>query len=70
MSTETVNHPKDVVKEEEELDLRIIRIEPARRRLGLSIKQVADEEYAAATAAVERPEKSDFEDVFDTDRQG
>ena len=70
ISTETVNHPKDVVKEEEQLDLRIIRIEPERRRLGLSIKQVNEEEYVAATAAVERREKLKVDDSVDEDHQG
>ena len=37
-----VNHPKDVVKEGDTLTLRVIKIEPTRRRLGLSLKQVSD----------------------------
>ncbi len=67
ISTETVNHPKDVVNEDDQLDLRIIRIEPERRRLGLSMKQVNNEEYVAATAAAERPQQSNTEDVADMD---
>lgn len=34
-----VNHPKEVVSEGEEYDLRIIRIDTDKRRLGLSLKQ-------------------------------
>ncbi|GIV77196.1 MAG: 30S ribosomal protein S1 [Litorilinea sp.] len=34
-----VNHPKEVVAEGEEYDLRIIRIDTDRRRMGLSLKQ-------------------------------
>jgi small subunit ribosomal protein S1 len=34
-----VNHPKDVVSEGDVYDLRIIRIEGDKRRLGLSLKQ-------------------------------
>ena len=41
-----VNHPKEVVKEGDTLPMRIIRIDPARRRMGLSLKRVADEDYA------------------------
>lgn len=37
-----VSHPKNVVKEGDELTVRIIRIEPERRRLGLSLKRVHD----------------------------
>jgi len=34
-----VNHPKEVVSEGEEYDLRIIRIDTDKRRMGLSLKQ-------------------------------
>ncbi|MDQ3248624.1 MAG: S1 RNA-binding domain-containing protein [Chloroflexota bacterium] len=34
-----VNHPKEVVTEGEEYDLRIIRIDTEKRRMGLSLKQ-------------------------------
>lgn len=40
-----IQHPKEVVKEGETLQLRVIRIDAARRRLGLSLKR-AGEEYA------------------------
>jgi small subunit ribosomal protein S1 len=39
-------HPKDVVKEGDVLTLRVIRIDPTRRRLGLSLKKASDAEYA------------------------
>ncbi len=35
-----IKHPKEVVQEGQELELKIIRIEPERRRLGLSLKQL------------------------------
>lgn len=41
-----VTHPKEVVKEGDHLSLRIIRIDPSRRRMGLSLKRVAEEAYA------------------------
>ncbi|HIC90235.1 MAG TPA: S1 RNA-binding domain-containing protein, partial [Anaerolineae bacterium] len=41
-----INHPREVVKEGDTLQLRIIRIEPERRRMGLSLRQVPDEAYA------------------------
>lgn len=40
-----VGHPKEVVSEGDVVTLRIIRIEPDRRRLGLSLKRVDSEEY-------------------------
>lgn len=39
LSDRVVNHPKEVVKEGDVLSLRIIKMEPERRRLGLSVKQ-------------------------------
>lgn len=39
-----IGHPREVVSEGEELNLRIIRIEVERRRMGLSLKQALPEE--------------------------
>jgi small subunit ribosomal protein S1 len=39
-----INHPRDVVREGDQVKLRILRIEPERRRMGLSLKQVEEEE--------------------------
>ncbi len=39
-----INHPSEVVAEKQELELRIIRIDTEKRRMGLSLKQVAPEE--------------------------
>lgn len=38
-----VNHPKEVLKEGDEITVRIIRIDPDRKRIGLSIKGIDDE---------------------------
>jgi small subunit ribosomal protein S1 len=46
LSTGRVNHPQDIVHEGEKHVMRIIRIDPKRRRMGLSLKRVADPEYA------------------------
>jgi small subunit ribosomal protein S1 len=46
LSDGRVNHPKDVVQEGEKHVMRIIRIDPERRRMGLSLKRVADPTYA------------------------
>ena len=46
LANHRVTHPREVVKEGEELKLRIVRIDPARKRMGLSLKRVDDEAYA------------------------
>ncbi len=46
LSDKHITHPKEVVKEGEEVTLRIIRIDARRRRMGLSLKRVNDPEYA------------------------
>ena len=40
-----VTHPREVVKPRETLTLRIIRIDPQRRRMALSLKQVPEDGY-------------------------
>jgi small subunit ribosomal protein S1 len=46
LANHRVTHPREVVKEGDTLNLRIIRIDPARRRMGLSLKRATEEEYA------------------------
>ncbi|NPA26162.1 MAG: S1 RNA-binding domain-containing protein [Chloroflexi bacterium] len=46
ISHRRIEHPKEVLHEGEEVTLRIIRIEPERRRIGLSIKKVDSLAYA------------------------
>ena len=45
LSDKRVNHPKEVVQEGQWLTLRVIRVEPDKRRLGLSLKRVTHGEY-------------------------
>src|SRR6478735_3320947 len=42
LTDERITHPKQVVKEGDELILRIIRIDPQRRRMGLSLRRALD----------------------------
>ena len=44
LSTGMIGHPREAVREGEELRLKILRIEPDRRRLGLSLKEAQAEE--------------------------
>ena len=46
LSDGRVNHPQEVVREGEKHVMRIIRIDAKRRRMGLSLRRVADPEYA------------------------
>jgi small subunit ribosomal protein S1 len=66
LSNQRVAHPGDVVKEGEELKLKIISLDSERHRLGLSLKQ-ADERPAAAgvaapASASPSPSPARFED--------
>ena len=45
LSDERIEHPSEVVEEEQELTLRVIRVEPARQRLGLSLRRVKEEQH-------------------------
>lgn len=46
LSEQRVNHPKEVVREGEVVTLRIIKIDPERRRIGLSLRKVDSAAYA------------------------
>jgi small subunit ribosomal protein S1 len=42
LSYNMVNHPKEVVQEGDVLTLKILKIEPERKRLALSLKQAEE----------------------------
>lgn len=44
LTDRAINHPSEVVQGGDDVTLRIIRIEPERRRIGLSLRQVDSEE--------------------------
>ena len=46
LSEQRVGHPKEVVKEGDTLTLRVIKIEPERHRIGLSLRKVDSPAYA------------------------
>jgi small subunit ribosomal protein S1 len=52
MSEDRVDHPRAVVKPNDHVMVRIIRIDPEQRQLGLSLKQVASEKYLEADLAL------------------
>jgi small subunit ribosomal protein S1 len=65
LADEPVTHPRDVVSEGDDLEVRILRIEPERRRLGLSVKQVPDDLYRPEADRV-REEAESFEEIFES----
>ena len=44
LSVRMITHPREVVGEGDDVSVKILRIEPERRRLGLSLKQAQEEE--------------------------
>ena len=46
LSEQRINHPKEVVKEGDVVTLRVIKIDPERRRIGLSLRKVDSAQYA------------------------
>lgn len=45
LANHRVNHPKEIVHEGDEVEVRVIRIDSERRRVGLSMRQASDEGY-------------------------
>ncbi len=59
LSDAEVNHPSEIVKRGEEYLLEIIKIEPERQRIGLSLKRVSPDEQAAWHAEQEAQSQPD-----------
>lgn len=57
LTDRAVHHPKEVLQIGDEVTVKIIRMEPERRRMGLSLKQVEDswEEKVRSPGDTERP---------------
>jgi small subunit ribosomal protein S1 len=67
LSDERVTHPRQVVKEGDVVKLRIIRIDPARRRLGLSLRQAEGyEETEAPRVGVGTGNRSGMTEALET----
>jgi small subunit ribosomal protein S1 len=45
LSENHISHPREVIKPQDQLTVRIIRIDSDQRQLGLSLKQVASADY-------------------------
>ena len=64
LSHQVIKHPRDVVSEGDEFELRIIRIEPERRRLGLSLKQVQSLDPVSMSSFGREDSRESFDDIF------
>ena len=69
ISDKNITHPREVLAEGQEVKVRIIHIDPERRRMGLSMKEVEAQEdwadYQEEEAAKEEP--AEAEDINDSD---
>ncbi len=45
MADYRISHPKEIVHEGDEVQVRIIKVDPQNRRVGLSLRQASDESY-------------------------
>jgi small subunit ribosomal protein S1 len=68
LSSGRINHPQEVVHEGEKHVMRIIRIDPKKRRMGLSIKRVADPAYADLDWRAELEETEEPLDEVEADQ--
>ncbi len=49
ISWSRINHPKDVLKEGQEIDVRILKLDPEKKRISLGMKQLAQNPWSSAT---------------------
>jgi small subunit ribosomal protein S1 len=45
MADYRISHPKEIVQEGDEVEVRIIKVDPQNRRVGLSLRQASEESY-------------------------
>lgn len=73
LSEQRVTHPKEVLHEGEVVTLRVIKIDPERRRIGLSLRKVTSPAYAdldwkmALSGEVDKVHDAEEHDEPDTD---
>ncbi len=74
ISDKNITHPREILSEDQEVKVRIIHIDPERRRMGLSLKQVEDQEnwedYQTDTPEDDAPDAdADADTDTDTDTE-
>jgi len=61
LSDNRISHPKDAVQEGQTYTLRIVKIEPDKRRIGLSLKEVGSARYVDSDwAGAESPDDDEY----------
>ncbi|MBS1253970.1 MAG: 30S ribosomal protein S1 [Anaerolineales bacterium] len=69
LTDRAINHPGEVVQSGDEVTLRIVRIEPERRRIGLSLRQVDTEQTRLDEGELDQAER-EAEDVGSETSEG
>ncbi|HSM54684.1 MAG TPA: S1 RNA-binding domain-containing protein [Candidatus Sulfomarinibacteraceae bacterium] len=52
LSEDRVNHPREVVRPDQQVTVRVIRVDPEQRQIGLSLKQVSSDRFMDADLAM------------------
>ena len=68
LTSKIISHPSEAIAEGEAVRVKILRIEPERRRLGLSLRQAAEEEEEAA-AEEEEPAAEEEEEPAEKEEE-
>jgi len=69
LSDQRILHPSEAVQEGQDLTLRVLRVEPERRRIGLSLRRVDSADYVEQDWASAVQEQMQAEPVMDFDAE-
>ncbi|MGH2621213.1 MAG: 30S ribosomal protein S1 [Anaerolineales bacterium] len=69
LSDQRITHPGEAVQEGQDLTLRVLRVEPERRRIGLSLRRVDSADYVEQDWASAVGEQMQEESVMDFDAE-
>ena len=67
LAEDHVNHPSEIVRPNQSLTLRIIRVDPEQRQIGLSLKQVTSARYMESDLAMAMEDVDELIDENDSD---
>jgi len=57
LSSDFVRHPSEVLKVGQEVQVRILEVDTRKRRISLTMKEMAEEDYAPEEAAPQEPQE-------------
>ncbi|MFW6042588.1 MAG: 30S ribosomal protein S1 [Chloroflexota bacterium] len=60
LSEDRVNHPREVVRPDQQVTVRVIRVDPEQRQIGLSLKQVSSDRFMEADLAMAMDETEEI----------